>query len=184
MKKLALGLLSFFLLVGVFVSPLSAFAQDEPQVEGTKVEQVSSFDLFWPIVAGKTSGDSLYFAKTLKESVREMLIFSKYRKTDYNITLTEKRAVELEKLLQNKDFANAEKTLEMSKSKRLNVLSLLKQLADEGTNTTDLKTTFMNSLKDQEMLFKYLLTTASDDKAKEIINSFLSSLQSDLSSLK
>ena len=182
MKKVLSSLLGLTILLGSLITPVSSYvsAQEEVKTE----EEITSFEMFWPISAGKTSGDSLYFLKSLKESAREKLIFSEYRKADFNITLAEKRAIELEKLLSNKDIVNANKTLEMSKTKRAKVQSYLKALEGKGTNTKDLRVTFKNSLEKQKKLFTYNLSKSTDDKEKEVINSFISSLDSDISSIK
>ena len=61
--------------------------------------EVNSFELFWPISAGKTTASKMYSLKLWKENLRGSLIFSKARKVDYLIFLSVKRLVEAEALL-------------------------------------------------------------------------------------
>lgn len=72
------------------------------------IQEVNSFELFWPMVAGKTKGNSMYFLKTLKEKVRGFFIFSPALKANYKVFLSVKRLLEVETLLkENKaDIAN------------------------------------------------------------------------------
>lgn len=61
-------------------------------------ESVNSFELFWPLVAGRTKGDKLYPLKLFKEKLRGFLIFGKPQKADYSLFITTKRILEVEKL--------------------------------------------------------------------------------------
>lgn len=120
--KSVLVLIFFFVLV---LTPIVVLAQEEI-IETTltataeEVAEINSFELFWPIVAGKTMGDPLYFFKSLKEKVRGWLIFGKPQKAEYAVFLATKRVVETEKLINEgqKDLAN--KTLKRATS-QLNV---------------------------------------------------------------
>lgn len=111
-KSLLIALVVIFSL-GLFV-PATLLAADEEMMatdEATtqqEVGEISSFEMFWPVVAGRTKGDSVYFLKTLKEKVRGLLIFGKAQKADYLVFLSVKRVVESEKLLMSgkKDLAN------------------------------------------------------------------------------
>lgn len=62
-------------------------------------EQVNSFEAFWPLVAGKTKGDTLYPLKRFKETARGWAIFGPTQKADYEIFLGTKRVLEAEKLI-------------------------------------------------------------------------------------
>lgn len=100
MRKILIFVICAFLLT-IFTS--SIIAQEEIQTD----ESVNSFELFWPVVAGKTKGDSLYSLKLFKEKVRGFLIFGKPQKADYSLFLTTKRILEAEKLSKEgkKDFS-------------------------------------------------------------------------------
>ena len=143
----------FFALALIFPSLVEAVSPSPNPTAGP----VDTFTLFWPIVAGKTADDPIYFLKTFKESVREFLIFSKYRKADYNIRLAEKRLVEAEKLyLSIKDYTNGAKSLEMANAKRGKVLSYVGEVEKTGQNTTDLKNTLSSSLEKQKLVLLYV----------------------------
>lgn len=147
-------------------------------------QPLNSYEVFWPISAGKVAGEPLYFLKTLKENLREALIFSTHKKTDYNINLSEKRIVEAEKLLVvKKDYGNAKKTLDAAHSKREQAYNLLKKTEGQGRSVVDLKNRFVSSLENQRALLIYLQTqvptevqpTIEENLAK--LNSLLASLE-------
>lgn len=120
--------LKFFAIIGVIISlfslsffPATSYAQDE-------MRQVNSFDLFWPVVAGKTRGDSLYFAKKLKENLRGLFIFGAPEKADYMAFLATKRIVEAEKLMNDNKKDLADGTLD----EVIADLGVSKSKVDEG----------------------------------------------------
>ncbi len=86
MPKLLL-LFSFFLIC-FFIDPTIC-----------KAEQQNSFEIFWPITAGKTVDESGYNLKRFKENLRGMLIIGKLQKANYSIDLGTKRLLEAEKLM-------------------------------------------------------------------------------------
>lgn len=68
------------------------------------VKAVSSYEMFYPMVAGKTVADGfVYKLKIFKETIRGALIFGPVQKADYNIFLASKRLLEAEKLLLEKN---------------------------------------------------------------------------------
>ena len=101
--------------------------------QGYQVLAQDSYELFWPIVAGKVQGDSLYPLKIFKEQIRGFLIFSGTRKAEYFSFLSTKRLVEFEKLvLVKKDYDNAARTLkayEENLKKGANMETFKKQLS-------------------------------------------------------
>ena len=111
--KIVVVLLSFifaFLVVG----PLEAVAQEMDTPEDNFSEtttEVSSFELFRPVVAGRTMDDSLYFLKSLKEKIRGFFIFGREQKADYAVFLAVKRVLEAEKLVNEGKDDLAKKTL-------------------------------------------------------------------------
>jgi len=69
----------------------------------SSVKAVDSYELFWPMVAGKTTADGfVYKLKILKEDVRGYLIFGPVQKADYHVFRAAKRLLEAEKLLLDK----------------------------------------------------------------------------------
>lgn len=75
---------------------------------------VSSFELFWPLTAGKTIDDSTYFLKSLKENIRGFLIFGVSEKANYAVLLATKRVLEAEKLQKENKKEKAEQTLKLA----------------------------------------------------------------------
>lgn len=106
-SSLLVGFLLLFLL-----TPVVALGQEEIPEATPSPTPVSSFELFWPIAAGKVPGEPLYFLKTIKWWVKEKLTFDEIKKADLHLLLSKKSVVEAEKLLlEKKDSQNAEKTL-------------------------------------------------------------------------
>lgn len=101
MRRLRTVVLSISLTALLF-APFAVFAQDAdtPTSEIVDIEEVNSFELFWPMVAGKTMDDGIiYSIKRLKEKVRGWFIFGKIQKANYGVFLGTKRVLEAEKLL-------------------------------------------------------------------------------------
>ncbi len=65
----------------------------------SSAKAVDSYELFWPMVAGKLPGESMYSLKLLKENLRGALIFGTVQKSEYKIFIAAKRILEAEKLL-------------------------------------------------------------------------------------
>lgn len=120
MRKILIFVICAFLLT---FSPVLVFAQKEDKVD----EPVNSFELFWPVVAGKTKGDKLYSLKLFKEKARGLLIFGKPQKADYSLFLTTKRVLEAEKLSKDGKKDSSMETFDMA----------LSQLAIVEENTND-----------------------------------------------
>lgn len=97
MKKVLLLVLSIFVL-GV-----------------TSVNAASSYEMFYPMVAGKTVADGfVYKLKILKENIRGALIFGTTPKANYKVFLGTKRVLEAEKLLGEGKGVLASTTLDKS----------------------------------------------------------------------
>jgi|SRR3989344_1625786 len=88
--------------------PVQAALATEPS---PTPQTVNSFEVFWPMVAGKTVTDPLYKLKLFKENVRGALIFGNLQRADYLIFLAVKRSLEIEKLLQESNLPAAQKTV-------------------------------------------------------------------------
>lgn len=77
---------------------------------------VNSFELFWPLVAGKTEDTSFYFLKLIKEQVRGWFISGDSKKADYEVLLGTKRILETEALVKSNKIGSVLKTLERADS--------------------------------------------------------------------
>jgi len=172
--KKFVGLFSIIaLLSGLFVPNLVA-AQSKGVVSpkaSPAAAQISSFELFWPIVAGKTMDEPWYFLKSFKENLRGMLIFGSPQKADYELLLATKRVVEAEKLINGGKTDYANKTLEIAlqelgkSSLDLDkALSLKVSFQEQALNMT-------NKLSNLEVFIPWLMTQS--EKSKENLGKVL-----------
>lgn len=129
---------------------------------------VDSYDLFWPIAAGKVMGDPMYFLKSLKETLREVLVFGDYKKSEYNITLSEKRLLEAEQLILVKnDLENAKLTVNVAKSKMQKAIESAEKAKDSPDIAT-LKTKLALSADKQRKLTNYIMTQMDKGDTQEL----------------
>jgi hypothetical protein len=92
-------LLSVLILFLSLFSPLYVHAQVQEASPSASPERVDSYNLFWPLSAGKTESDNLYSFKLFKETVGGWFTFGDTEKVDYAVLLGTKRMLEAEKLL-------------------------------------------------------------------------------------
>jgi len=123
--------------------PVNVLAQEEVGSEAQReiVQEVRSFDLFWPVVAGKLKGDAVYPLKRLKENIRGILIFDDFKRADYYSFLATKRLVEGEALIGKGDveggkamFGEVVKNLEMARERVRVAKQNGKGMGDSGSN--------------------------------------------------
>ncbi len=141
MKKLLGGiiLLSIFSFVTL---PSQAKAQNS--TDATMSGQIDSFTLFWPLTAGKTRVDGIsYKLKKLKESLREILLFSSGAKADYKVFLATKRLVEAEELWKEKRSKESIDTLAESQE---SISGAFKEIEKADGLQLDKKTNLTNQL--------------------------------------
>lgn len=113
-----------------FTLPLT-HAQEKADTE-SPAEVVNSFDLFWPLVPGKTESDSLYSLKLFKEKVQGWLIFGDTKKADYAVLLGTKRVLEAEKLLKESKTELALNTLTRAETSYSNAYFYMKSAHEKG----------------------------------------------------
>ena len=143
------------------------FAQEEiaePALE------VSSFELFWPVVAGRTKGDSLYPIKMLKEKLRGALIFGSFKKVEYDVFLTTKRVIEAEALFNSGKQELANETLDLAFDRLEAAQNRLGKIAaadKAGTIVDEVN----NKLNNLEVFLPRLISQneASKDKLQEVL---------------
>lgn len=165
--KILSAFISIIFVLNFLISPFHIFAQ-EPQPSSESVEVVDVYALFWPIVPGKTVNDSMFWVKQLKESVSGMFSFGNINKSENQITISEKRLVEANKLFDDKDYPNAVKTLDMNKTSRDSALDFLKKAKDEKRDVGELKSRLVSSLENQQLVFKFLVTKLPEDQKSKI----------------
>ena len=148
---------------------------EEKAMEEEKVEEVDSFKLFWPIVAGKTRGERFYSLKKLKETLRGWFIFGDAKDAEYELFLATKRVVEAEKLIKDGESEDAKETLEDAIE---NVEEAADEWEDVDNKDTTVKHEMNNKLSNLETFLPYLAEQSSDAKVKEMVNSLLDDVKS------
>lgn len=184
MNSIVVIIIAFIFFLYLVVALNQVLAQDFSEATtSSQVEKINSFELFWPIAAGKVMGDPLYSLKSFKESLRELFIFSDLKKGDYNISLSEKRVVEAEKLLlEVKDYQNAQKTLDEAQRRREMALNFIKKGKNQDQYVVDLEKRLEDSLSKQRALLHYISTYVPEipksmiDKNVNLLNEILGKL--------
>lgn len=135
----------------------------------TLIRAEGSYELFWPIVAGRTVEDPLYTLKTLKEKIRGAFIFSDLKKAEYSLFLSEKRLVEFENLVKVKnDQTNAKKTLDALNKNHKAVVNYVEKAEKKNANVVALKQRILNSFGNQTLVLKDILNSLEDDLRESV----------------
>jgi len=145
------------------LSPIQTFAQDSNE-SSKSGEIVDVYAMFWPVVPGKTVADPMFWAKQLKETFGGMFSFGLVSKSNYQIELSEKRLVEANKLLEDKDYANALKSLDLNEAARGKAVEIKKKALEEKADTLELTNRLVKSLQNQEKALKFLVTQVPEDQ--------------------
>lgn len=179
------GTLVVFIATLLVLSPSSVYAVEAKGTPSpSPTTEVNSFDMFWPVVAGKVNGERFYSLKIFKENAREKLIYSKYKRVDYNRLLSEKRTVEAEKLyLIVKNYSGGKVALERAQEKRETAISLMKEVEASGKSVVDLKNALRSSFEKQKALISFIQNKSPDDQ-KETLQSNISSIDTLLGQLQ
>lgn len=160
-------IIGIILVINFLAFPLQIFAQDS-EASPEAVETVDVYALFWPIVPGKTVNDSMFWLKQLKESFGGMFSFGNINKSENEISISEKRLVEANKLFEDKDYPNAVKTLDMNKKNRDSALDFLKKAKDEKRDVDELKSRLVSSLENQQTVLIFLQTKLPEDQKTKL----------------
>lgn len=150
MRTISVGVL-LFLSLPLF-APQVALAKrpmvtPAPELSPTPIS-IDSYAAFWPLVAGKTIDDPLYFLKDLKQKIRGWVIFGNAQRANYYVFLGTKRVLEAEKLLrENKDdladktlklglmqFSGAVEKLEEAKTRGDRIENVVSEMGPRATN--------------------------------------------------
>lgn len=165
MNRIKILTFVFTLLVLPYFFVTNLLAAGKVPTPSPKPLNVDSYELFWPLVAGKVQGDSFYFLKTLKEKMRGGLIFSNLKKAEYNALLSEKRLLEFEKLaLTNKDYVNSAKTLESLKIKHNEIAEQLIKAKGEGLDISAESQTITSIFEKEKALMQSILGKIEDSQ--------------------
>lgn len=163
MKKLITTLLLIFSLLFLPNPILAQSPSPEPQVETVDV-----YALFWPIVPGKTAADPMFFLKQLKESFDGFFKSGEIAQSEYQMELSQKRLVEANKLVDDKDYGNAKKSLEMNKSNRHKAVELKRKALEKNLEIGELTPKLVESLEKQQKALDFLITQFPADQQAEV----------------
>lgn len=138
------------------------------------------FTLFWPLTAGKTKADSLYFLKRLKEDLRGFFIFGKPQKAEYNVFLGTKRVLEADSLIQIGKTDLASQSLDDALKNFDNAKRFMDQSQDDSTRTK-LVGGMKSKLGSINILLDFLISRDSQPlgkikEAKDIVSALAESL--------
>lgn len=183
MKKFFLAI--FLLLAFLYTSIFAGFSVlAAPLEDFTSEKEVNSFELFWPIVAGKVRGDSLYSLKIVKEKLRGSLIFGAARKAEYLSMISRKRLVEFEKLaLVNKDFDNAIKTMSDFSDTQSKTVFYIERAKKEGLDIGSVVGIVVDTF-DREVLLLKSIAVKVDNSQKSLVEKTIASTDSLLEKLR
>lgn len=165
-RRKALLLLSLVFMCSLLILPSDVLAQNGEASDSAEIVDV--YATFWPIVPGKTVADSMFWAKQLKEAFGGFFSFGTINQSKYQIELSEKRLVEANKLFKDKDYPNAQKSLDLNKKNRNEAMKLLKKARDEKRKVDELSGRLVTSLENQEKVLRFLLTQLPEDQKGKI----------------
>lgn len=138
----------------------AAITDDEVKT-AEEARMVNSFELFWPLVAGKTESDSFYFLKLLKERIQGWFIGNDSKKADYEVLLGTKRMLETEALIKSNKIDSALKALERADSHFSKAYNYIK--AADSKKKLSIKDIRRERLINLKALTDYLKTTAPEE---------------------
>ena len=176
LKSVVFGL-TFLLLPFIVFSNILAVTTSGLKQAPQPIE-VNSYELFWPIVAGRVQGDSLYSLKIFKENLRGRFIFSNLKKAEYNTVLSEKRLLEFEKLaIVNKDFTNSGKTLETLKKTQTKIVDDLDLAKKDGLDVAHTTQIITDAFDKEASLLQSILSKI-DSSQKGTVTDAITNLAS------
>ena len=162
------------LLLAFFFSVSSALALTPAP---TATPDVNSFELFWPLVAGKTVTDPVYKLKLFKEQLRGALIFGSLQKADYSVFIAIKRSLELEKLLDQDNPPAAQKTASLVQQSLTKANSSVEKYKSAGnSDTAGIGPQMVTRLDNMTKLFTWL--TTKNEQSKTLLQPLLDQVSS------
>ena len=137
MRSLVPFLVGLGIVIVVLLAPVTILAQRTkvaPSPTPSPVIEINSYQAFWPLTAGKTQDDQLYFLKKFKEEIRGWFIFGTAQKAEYTVFLATKRILEVEKLIKEGKSEIADKTLEEALKQSTKAEILVNSALEKGEN--------------------------------------------------
>lgn len=168
MVRTIVGLFSLVsLLVAFLVTSQLVLAQEAKTSPSASLAPavINSNELFWPLSAGKTINESLYFLKTFKENLRGWLIFGNSQKADYSVFLGTKRVLEAQKLLSENKKEMADQTFDRA----LEQFEIARKNIEEASSKKILSSDNVATMKPRLSNLINFLPTFASDKANEVL---------------
>lgn len=106
-------LISLILINFILVLPAAGIAKEILPIPTStpKPTSQSSYELFYPVVAGKTEGESGYVFKLIRDRIIEIMSLGNIKKSEATLKIATKRLLEAEKLVKGNKNDVAKKTL-------------------------------------------------------------------------
>lgn len=167
MRKIFIVFLIFVSILTLNLSPV--LAQDEfssPSASVDTTKPLDVFKLFWPVTAGKTIDESLYFLKSLKENLRGALIFGAAQKADYMLLLATKRVLEADKLLTKNKKDLSDQTINLAKEKLDNAKTIIYENQNLGGTSVEIG----NKLNNLDKYLNYQIATRNYKPFQEVLD--------------
>lgn len=178
------GFLSLVLALSIFVAPTFAVTNDPmPAASDAPAGDVDVASMFWPIVPGTTVADGTFFFKQMKEGMQGMFTFGNINQARYLTELSKKRIVEANKLMEDKDYGNAIKSLGMSEDKRKAAIEAQRKAAEADENTVELANFMVDAFQKEEQVLKYFSVAIPADQ-KAAVDSQLKNIELQISEAK
>lgn len=144
-------------------------------------KSMTTYEMFWPVVAGQVPGDKFYNLKVWRDKAIGFLFFSGTKKAEYLKQLANKRLVETERLLEIKRLDFFAPTLKDSLNNLQNGLNLL--LASSPSQTKEwLKEEYVKDLQKYLVVLERMKEKAGTDQ-KQLIEESTQKVKSSLDSL-
>lgn len=148
------------------ISPVKSATLEKPTPTPTLEEDydfssMTTYELFWPITAGKVPGDKFYNLKVWRDKLMGYLFFNPVKKSEYLKQLANKRLLEAEKLVELDRQQFLQETLEKSIKYMKDGLEILSS-AEQTSESAWLEDEYAKDLK------KHLIVLGRmEEKAKE-----------------
>lgn len=108
---------------GSIVTPTPTLAPEEEEYDFVSM---TTYEMFWPLVAGKVPGDRFYGLKVWRDKLMYSLLFGSLKKSEYLKKMANKRLLEVEKLVELNRNSYLESTLKTSFENLNQGLTMLK----------------------------------------------------------
>lgn len=128
---------------------------------------MTTYELFWPIVAGKVPGDRFYQFKLWRDKLAGFLFFDRLKQSEYFKQLANKRLLEAEKLVELQRYSSLPGTLKRSYDNLEKGLTLLLS-AQESQAQFWLKGEYIKDFQKHLIVLERMKEKAKDEEKTSI----------------